>query len=164
MVTAIKAPYVQVQYLYFPKKAPFLCRPVLFGLKSGFHWMPKKGSRLWVGYVEGSLPVALCGLSFFDPTNPLSLSNQLPALDEDECVIVGPTGSILKWVKTGAVQMTILDALGAMGTEQLTINGGARKIVADGDTITGTISAPSGGGSCTFSLHVVATNSDVLVR
>lgn len=164
IITGTQPPFVQVQFLYLPQKAPFLCRPVLCGVTTGLHYMPLVGERVWVGYVENSRPVALCGLSLFDPTNPFSRSTKLPALLGGETAILGPTGSILKWVQAGGMQMTLLDSGGGMGTEQLVVNGGTRKVAADGDTITGSISAPSGGGNCSFTLHVQASNADVLVR
>ena len=145
VVQAVTPPYLQVAYSYQGTILPSLCRPVQCGATTGLHWMPAPGDAIWLVQLEQGMPVALCGLAA--PT-PAQLATAAPlqtaALQAGETALYGPTGNVLRLVQAGAVQAGNPSA--------------AFKAVAlNGDAITGSITAPSGGGACSFSLSVQAS-------
>ena len=89
-VTAIATPYVAVDAYYRGQPYQKLCRPILCGVTTGLHWMPKLGDRVWIAYIESALPTVLCGLSNFDLQATSKLIPLLPNVLPGETWILAP--------------------------------------------------------------------------
>ena len=140
IVTATNAPFVQVAYAYQFGLRDHLARPIFCGVGSGLHWMPKTGDKVLLVLIEGGFPLALCGIAHYDAATLVGLT----PLQEGETAILGPTGNLLRTVQSGAVQA---------GNPSNPF----KAVALNGDAIAGSITAPSGGGSCSFSLTVSAS-------
>lgn len=150
LIVATLPPYIQVRYLYKGGNLPNVCRPVFCSPYSGFHWMPQQGDRIWVAFIEGSMPTALLGLTLFDDANQSAGWKALVALglQEGESAILSPTDSALKALNTGAFTLGMKDASGNP-TPSLTVNGGVRRAAAVGDSVS--VNLTSGNGTITGS-------------
>lgn len=91
--------YVRLSYLNMP--LPQIVRPILCSPTAGLHYMPRPGEKVWVAYLEGALPVAICGLGFIQTTDILTLYPLLPG----ESALVGPTGIPIKLNADGTVAL-----------------------------------------------------------
>ena len=140
VVTACLPPFVQVSYAYQSGLRDHIARPVFCGVTSGLHWMPSPGDHVALVLIQGGYPLALCGIGHY----PDATLATLPALLAGESLLLGPTGNVLKVVQSGAV-------------EAGNPNNPFKAVALNGDTVAGTINAPSGGGACTFSLTVAAS-------
>lgn len=137
-VTALTYPTLQVLNLSTGRTVNGVVRPTISGLTTGYHWLPNIGDRLILTYWAGT-PMALCGLSAWG-----QLLASLPTGQPDEQFLYGPTGNVLRAIQSGAVEAgNPADPFKA--------------VVLDGDAITGSITAPSGGGACSFSLTAQAS-------
>jgi len=147
VVLAVTPPYLQVQYAYQGTILPTLCRPIQCGATTGLHWMPQRGDAVWLAHLEMGLPIALCGVAAPSPAQLATAAPLQPtALLEGETALYGPTGAVLRLVQAGAVQA------GAPAAP-------FKAVALNGDAVTGSISAPSGGGACSFSLTVAASST-----
>lgn len=159
-VTAINGQQMQVSFVY-EYKILWVTRCVPCGFTTGLHWMPKIGDPVWIVYMEGGMPIALGGISNYDAINRSVAYQTLEALagglQAGETAILGPTGSVLKWVQDGSMTLSILDSMGGM-TKALKVNGGTKGVARVGDTVSVSVNGQGGSGTIT------SGSSDVLLR
>lgn len=140
VVTALAPPYIQVSYVWQNGLRDRICRPVMCGATSGLHWMPQQGDKVALVLIQGGFPLALCGLADYSAAQIAAM----PTLLGGETALLGPTGNLLKVVQTGAI-------------EAGNPTNAFKPVALNGDAIAGSITAPSGGGACSFSLTVSAS-------
>lgn len=132
-------PTYQVQLLD-TGRVLLVAQPTISGaLAVGYFGILGVGDRVIVAYWADATPFILCGLSAWRD----GLAN-LPTGQGHEQFLYGPTGNVLKLIQSGAVEA---------GNPTNTF----KPVALNGDAIAGTITAPSGGGVCTFSLTVSAS-------
>lgn len=141
VVTAVSMPFLQVSYAYQSGLRDHIARPVFCGLSSGVQWMPSPGDHVALVLIQGGYPIALCGLGHYTDADLATLTPLLAG----ETAILGPTGNLLRTVRSGTVQA---------GNPANAF----KAVVLDGDAVRVSGSVPSGGGSVTLTGTVTASS------
>lgn len=148
-------PLISVRLKTNGRQLPALCRPMLAGVAAGIHYQPQVGDAVLVIFLEHSLPIAVCGMapSFTDT----AAMQRAVVLQPGETQVIGPTGAYSYYDVNGNIKHVPVGS----GKLLLGIASGGQNVARVGDTITGSGSVGSGGGSFTISGTITSGSSVV---